>query len=96
MSFANFLREDMRLVILRLLSELPAYSANSSVLYSALSQYGHYPSRDAIKSELYWLQEQDLVSIDDIGTVLVATLTARGHDVAKGRAIVPGVKRPGA
>lgn len=96
MKFYEFLREDQRLVILRLLAELPAYSANSSVLYSALSQYGHYPSRDAVKNELYWLQEQGLISIDDIGTVIVATLTPRGLDVATGRAIVPGVKRPGA
>ncbi|QBH95761.1 ArsR family transcriptional regulator [Limnobaculum zhutongyuii] len=96
MSYAEFLREDQRLVMLRLLAELPAYSANSSVLYSALSQYGHYPSRDAIKSELYWLQEQGLVSLNDIGTVVVATLTPRGLDVSSGRAIVPGVKRPGA
>jgi hypothetical protein len=46
------------------------------------------PSRDQIKSELRWLEEQGLVTVEDIETVLVARLTERGADVAAGRAIV--------
>jgi hypothetical protein len=34
--------------------------------------------------------------VDDVEGVYVATLTTRGADVAAGRAVVPGVKRPGA
>jgi Fe2+/Zn2+ uptake regulation proteins len=94
--FAEYLRQDQRLVILRVLIELPSYRTNSSVLTNLLSQYGHSPSRDSVKTELHWLAEQGLVTIDDISDVLVATLTERGADVASGRAIVPGVKRPGA
>ncbi|EDQ2494207.1 ArsR family transcriptional regulator, partial [Salmonella enterica subsp. enterica] len=37
MKFVDFLREDWRLVILRILSEMPGYSSNSSVLYGALT-----------------------------------------------------------
>ncbi|RLM23652.1 hypothetical protein BIY29_10140 [Brenneria alni] len=96
MKYQDFLREDRRLVILRILSELPGYRANSSLIYSALVQFGHSPSRDQVKSELRWLEEQGLVSIEDVGPVLVATETERGADVAAGRATVPGVKRPGA
>lgn len=96
MSFANFLREDQRLVILRILNELPGYTSNSSVIYGALTRYGHNPSRDQVKTELRWLEDQGLVTVDDIDTVLVARLTERGADVATGRATVPGVKRPGA
>lgn len=88
MNFASFLREDQRLVMLRFLSEMPSYSSNSSVIYQALTRYGHAPSRDQIKSELRWLEEQGLVTVEDIGTVLVARLTERGADVAAGRAIV--------
>lgn len=94
MSFKDFLREDIRLVILRTLEELPMYRSNSSTLYVALDRYGHSCSRDTIKTELYWLQEQGLVTLEDVETVLVATLTERGHDVALGRTRVPGVKRP--
>ncbi|HCQ7476717.1 MULTISPECIES: VpaChn25_0724 family phage protein [Enterobacteriaceae] len=96
MSFSDYLRTDMRLVILRILSEMPSYSSNSSVIWSVLTRYGHSPSRDQVKSELRWLEEQGLVTVEDIETVLVARLSERGADVAAGRAIVPGVKRPGA
>lgn len=94
--YSEFLRQDMRLVILRLLVEMPAYRANSSVLNAALDNYGHSVSRDQVKTELQWLAEQGAVSLDDIGPVLVATLTERGQDIAAGRARVPGIKRPGA
>lgn len=94
--YADFLRQDMRLVILRLLVEMPAYRANSSVLNAALDNFGHAVSRDQVKTELAWLAEQGAISLEDIGPVVVATLTERGHDIAAGRARVPGIKRPGA
>lgn len=95
-TFAEFLRRDIRLVILRLLAEMPAYRANSSVLTMALERFGHAVSRDQVKGEIAWLAEQGLVTIDDLDAVLVATLTERGQDVASARATVPGVSRPGA
>ncbi|HDY5341430.1 TPA: ArsR family transcriptional regulator [Klebsiella pneumoniae] len=96
MRYADYLREDQRLLILRILSEMPSYSSNSSIIWSVLTRYGHSPSRDQVRSELRWLEEQGLVTVDDIETVLVARLSERGSDVAAGRAVVPGVKRPGA
>ena len=94
-NFADYLRQDQRLVMLRILSELPQYRANSSVITSLLGEFGHHPSRDQVKAELAWLGEQGLVKVEDIGSVLVVTLTERGADVAAGRASVPGVKKPG-
>lgn len=94
-NFADYLRQDQRLVMLRILSELPQYRANSSVITSLLGEFGHHPSRDQVKAELVWLGEQGLVKVEDIGSVLVVTLTERGADVAAGRASVPGVKKPG-
>ena len=96
MTFAKFLAEDRRLVILRVLAEMPAYRTNSFLLQTLLAKWGHEPSSDQVKTELTWLQEQALVTVDDVEGVYVATLTARGADVAAGRAFVPGVKRPGA
>ncbi|MGX9692937.1 VpaChn25_0724 family phage protein [Achromobacter anxifer] len=95
-TFSDFLRHDQRLVLLRLLAEMPSYRANSSVLAIALERYGHAMTRDQVKTELRWLEEQGLLSIEDLDTVLVATLRERGQDVATGRTTVPGVKRPGA
>ncbi|MHC8342261.1 VpaChn25_0724 family phage protein [Pseudomonas sp. RT6P73] len=94
--YADFIRQDVRLVILRLLVEMTAYRANSSVLTMALDSYGHTLSRDQVKTELHWLAEQGALTVVDVGPVLVATLSERGQDIAAGRARVPGIKRPGA
>ena len=82
MSFSDYLRKDVRLVALRVLIEMPSYRANSSVLTNVLDQFGHAVTRDQVKTELRWLEEQGLVRIDAAGSVLVATLTERGQDVA--------------
>ena len=94
MSFADYLRKDVRLVCLRILSETPAVRANSSVLFNLLHQFGHSVTRDLVKTELRWLEEQGLVKLEEAGSVLVATLSERGQDVAEGRAVVDGVARP--
>ena len=98
MPFAERLRADRRLVILRLLAEQISYKANSSVLTMALDHFGHVMSRDQVKTELHWLAEQDLVEIHELAPtgILSARLTARGLEVSRGSAIVPGVARPGA
>ena len=93
--FANIMNEDERLVILRALAEDTAgYSANESILHSILVEFAHKVSRDRVRTQLNWLQEQGLVTLKEIAGCLIATLTARGVDVATGLAIVPGVKRP--
>lgn len=94
--YNTFLAEDRRLVILRVLAEMPAYRANSFVLSTLLGQWGHAPSADQVKTDLRWLQEQGLLQIEEVQSVLIATLLTRGADVAAGRAMAPGVKRPGA
>lgn len=94
MSFADHLRRDVRLVTLRVLSEMPGYRSNSSVLFTALDRFGHTVTRDQVKTELRWLAEQGLVELDEAGSVLVAKLTERGQDVAEGRAVVDGVAKP--
>lgn len=96
MTYAERLRADRRLVLLRLLSEQMQYRSNSSVLTMAMEHFGHAISRDQVRTELGWLAEQELISLDDAGTVLVATLTTRGLETAQGRVVTPGVARPSA
>jgi hypothetical protein len=93
-NFANYLREDQRLVILRCLAQMPSYTANSSVLHGGLTQIGHNPSRDQVKTEIRWLEEQGLVTVEVVFDLLVARLTERGADVVEARVAVPGVKKP--
>lgn len=94
MSFNDALQEDRRLVILQLLQNTPEYTLNSRLLASALPSVGHNPSMDALHADLAWLAEQNLVTTRDIPGFHLATLTQRGADVAAGRAVAPGVKRP--
>lgn len=96
MSFQERLAEHRRLVILRILASSPGYECNSSILQGELDLYGLPVSRDTLHVDLAWLAEQQLIGLSDpLHTVKVATLTTRGMDVAAGRAVVPGVKRPG-
>ncbi|MBW7862751.1 MAG: ArsR family transcriptional regulator [Rhodocyclaceae bacterium] len=94
MSFSDFLRKDLRLVILRILNDMPAYRANSSVLSNVLHQFGHTATRDQVKAELRWLEEIDCVSIEEAGSVLVATLKERGQNAAEGKTVIDGIARP--
>jgi hypothetical protein len=94
-SFAQTLTEDRRLSLLLGLAETPGYRANAFLLRDAIAQiYGHSASIDQVKTDLAWLAEQGLATTHTTGDVVMATMTARGADVAAGLAHVPGVKKP--
>lgn len=93
---AKILAEDRRLVILRTLAEDHDYSVNDFVLKRALADMGHSVSRDMLRGDLVWLQDQRLITIgkpDGGDTIWVAKATEDGVDVANGRPH-PGVARP--
>jgi Fe2+ or Zn2+ uptake regulation protein len=94
MSFKELLNEDLRLAMLRTLEESGGFSMNDSILHAFLDRIGHSHSRDKVRTELHWLADQGLVNVSNVGSIMVATLTERGLDVANARATVPGVKRP--
>jgi hypothetical protein len=94
MKFADFQQADRRLVILKALEAAAQYRANLLLLRRYCDALGHVVSSDRIAADMAWLAEQGLVEHDSSGPVGVATLTARGLDVATGRAEVPGVQRP--
>lgn len=94
MSYQQFLIEDIRLVILRLLNEMQGYTTNSSVLVTGLASIGHQVSRDTVKTQINWLAEQGLVTYEAVHDIYVVTLTERGQDVATGKAKVHGIQRP--
>lgn len=93
-AYLEDLRRHRRLVILRILSELPTHRANASLLRSAVESIGVTSTRDDMATDIQWLADQSLVSTETVGSVQLVTLTARGDDVATGRALVPGVARP--
>ncbi len=92
--YAALVAEDRRLVILRLLVESANYSANEYLLQQGLRAFGHEVGHDLLRTELAWLEEQNLLDLGDVGGVRVAKLRERGVDVAQGATTAPGVKRP--
>ncbi len=92
-SYIETINEHLRLTVLRLLAEDPDYTLNDSLLSDLTENYGFAPSRDKMRTTLAWLREQGLVAYED-DRIIIATLTGRGLDVARGRTVVPGVKRP--
>lgn len=97
MSFENRLKEEMRLVALRLLNELPSYRGNSSTIHSGLSHWGLTFTRDQVRTELHWLKDNGHIDVElDNADVMVVKLTTQGQDVALGRTKAPGIQRPSA
>ena len=94
MNFADLITEDRRLVILRVLAEDPGYALNMYLIQDCLKLLGHAVSMDRVVTDLDWLAEQGLITVSGVSGVKVASLTVRGADVASGRAVVTGVKRP--
>ena len=94
MSYAQIVSESIRLIVLQFLEEEPDYAQNEGVIKTGLGVFGHHISRDKLHTELSWLSEQGLVTLDTVSGVLVVKLTQRGEDVALGYARVPGVARP--
>ncbi|MFE3838896.1 VpaChn25_0724 family phage protein [Pseudogemmobacter sonorensis] len=92
------LRRHRRLAILRFLGESPSYTSNESILTDMLNsnEIGIDTSRDQTKTELAWLAEMGLVQLVGCEEFRAATVTARGVDIALGRATHPEIQRPGA
>lgn len=93
----KIIREDQRLCVLLALQACNN-DANQNILQTCLAEYGHNVSMDLVRTHLSWLEEQGLVVIhraDFMGAdFYVAEITQRGLDVATGRAVVDGVKKP--
>ena len=98
-SFGELMEEDRRLVVLRALQEAPDYSLNESLIRKVLETLRlGVVGRDQVRSLLTWLADNGLVRVERVevgGTpeLWVATVTATGAEVARGR-IWPGVARP--
>lgn len=90
--FSTHLTEDRRLVVLRVLAESSGYTANEFILQQMLEQFGHVVSIDRVRTDLAWLQEQQMLTIGDVADVQIARRAARTWPQAA--SVVPGIKRP--
>ena len=88
----DILGERIRLQALRLLDD-SGLPLNIAVLHDALIEVGLPCSRDQMAAHLAWLEEQQLLSTESLAKLAICTITARGQDVARGLARVPGIAR---
>ena len=95
MSFSQFAQQQQRRLILEQLEAENDYTSNSILLKQILQMLGHTLSSDQVVTEITWLQEQGLVTLESFGGIYVAKLTERGLDVATGAAQIPGIARKG-
>lgn len=94
-NYAEHFTRHLRLTILLVLTEAPAYSANDSILHQAAESMGLATTRDRIRTELAWLEEQGFAEVRRPSPgMAVGCLTERGRDIAAGMATNPGVQRP--
>lgn len=96
MSYADHLRQHVRLIILRALADEPNYSHNDAMLADIAKAYAVDRGRDFIRAEIRWLEGVGAVTVTEVGSTLVVTATARGVDHAERRIVLDGVRRPSA
>ena len=92
MKYAELVAADRRRAILLALYFAPGYTSPLMTLRELVEQAGYIASHDLMATEMAWLAEQGLVETTEQGA---HRLTARGGDVAWGRAENPGVRKPG-
>jgi Fe2+ or Zn2+ uptake regulation protein len=95
-AYDQFNRKHRRLSILRILEGAPGYASNEAILHQMVNHFGITSTRDQVRSELAWLAEVGLVKIEDLGSLMMATITERGMDIAQGHAHHPDIARRGA
>lgn len=93
-SFEKHLAANRRLVILKLLAGIAGYTTNEYLISEHLQDWHLPTSQDVVRSDMAWLHEQGLATVEIVGPVAMAKITQRGLDVSAGRSIVPGVARP--
>ncbi len=89
---------EQRLAVLQLLADQSGGSANDASLCEALNAMSHVVSRDRMREMIFWLQSQGALHVLDLRVssgLVIATLTEKGHDIARGRSRIAGVAMAG-
>ncbi len=94
-TFADYRREEVRLVLLRLLSEQPGRQANSSTLHAGLQFVRIIVERHEVIEALRFLQTHQLVELEQLGgfggELYGARLLSRGLEVVRGHLAIDGI-----
>lgn len=87
-------REDARLIILKALAAQIDERLHSGFIAEELDRFGIDEPREWIHGELDWLASMGAVVVTRPGSVVVATLTEKGHRHLRRAIVIEGVSRP--
>lgn len=93
-AFSRHVEEDARLIILRELHIQPDGRLHDGLLAHVLENFGHNRSRDWVKTQIRKLEELGAVRATEVGSVLIAQITAAGVDHVLRRSRIEGIKQP--
>jgi Fe2+ or Zn2+ uptake regulation protein len=95
LDFWTYTMGHARLAVLRALFESIEHTANDSMLSDVMERLGLPITRDQLRGQLGWLEEQGLIRLKrPTDGLVVATLRERGGEVARGRVFIDGIQRP--
>lgn len=92
--FAQIMREEARLIILKALGSQINESLNSSMLEPVLATFAIHQERPWIHQQLEYLDTMGAVTVVAAGSVKIATLTELGRRHLDRKTAIEGVKRP--
>lgn len=90
----TIIREQARLIVLKALSAQAAETLNSDLLIYELKAFGIRKDRDWLHDELAWLKDMGAVTVLDVGTIKIATLTEKGARHLSREIAIEGIRRP--
>lgn len=94
MSLKDFLRERRRHAALAILAEAGDYRYGEAVLGAALDELALPCDAQALRDELRWLADRNLVGLTFPDSGWQVKLRRRGADVAAGRLRIEGIRQP--
>lgn len=92
--YEQHLAKDARLVILKELARQLDGRLNETILAAVLDSFGHRRSREWVRTQIGKLRELGAVTTQEVGTVIVASITRAGIDHVERRSVIEGVARP--
>jgi sugar diacid utilization regulator len=92
--YAELVRQDARLIILKALAAQTDERLHSGYLVEELLRFGIDRTREWVHGELDWLADMAAVTLAKPGSVVVATLTEKGHRHLRRALVIEGIKRP--
>jgi hypothetical protein len=92
--YAERVRQDARLIMLKALAAQTDERLHSGYLVEELLRFGIDRTREWVHGELDWLADMGAVTLIKPGSVVVATLTEKGHRHLRRAIVIEGIKRP--